>query len=164
MNIYASTHTDPEGIARRRAIVELIRDRAVHSQKELAGLLHRRGYRATQATLSRDLQSLGIGKVPGTEGARYVLPSPPNEVLDVSQQRLEIGVFVQSAEIIGNLVLVRTPPGNAHGVARALDLLAWPEIAGTIAGDDTILVVSRGGAAARALHKRLAQAVGRSLR
>jgi transcriptional regulator of arginine metabolism len=161
MNIYAS---DQEGMARRQAIVDLVRARAIHNQKELAGLLRRRGYEATQATLSRDLRSLGIGKVPGREGARYVLSTPAHEVMDETQKRLEIGAFVLSAEVIGTMVLVRTPPGNAHGVARALDLLDWPEIAGTIAGDDTILVVSRSTALARSVHKRLGEAIGRSLR
>ena len=163
MNIYASARSDPEAMARRQAIVDLIRDREIHSQKELAGLLHRRGYEATQATLSRDLRSLGIGKIPGSAGARYVLSTPAHEVMDDTQKRLEIGAFVQSAEVIGNLVLVRTPPGNAHGVARALDLLGWTEVAGTIAGDDTILVVARNNAAARTFRKRLVEATGRPL-
>jgi transcriptional regulator of arginine metabolism len=161
MNIYAS---DQEGTARRQAIVDLVRARTIHNQKELAGLLRRQGYAATQATLSRDLRSLGIGKVPGSEGARYVLSAPLHEVMDETHKRIEIAAFVQSAEVIGTMVLVHTPPGNAHGVARALDLLGWPEIAGTIAGDDTILVISRSTSLARSFHKRLGEATGRSLR
>ncbi len=168
MNIHAKPPAaghDPDGIARRQAIVELIGARPIRSQEELARLLRRRGHRATQATLSRDLRSLGIGKVPGGEGgARYVLPEPARDLLDEVRQRLEIGAFIQNVEVVGSLAVVRTPPGNAHGVGRALDLLGWPEIAGTIAGDDTILVVTRGARAARSFLRRLTRATGRSLR
>jgi transcriptional regulator of arginine metabolism len=165
MNIYASARAiDIDASARRQAIVELVGTHRIQNQKELAQLLRRRGYRATQATLSRDLKSLGIGKVPGSEGTRYVLSTSPREVLDESQKRLEMDAFIQTVELIGNLGLVRTPPGNAHGVARAFDLLGWPEIAGTIAGDDTILVVTRTSAAARSFRKRLGQATGRTFR
>ena len=168
MNIYASRRggpQDPDAVARRQAIVELIGAVAIRSQQELADQLKRRGFQATQATLSRDLRNLGIGKVPGVEGgARYVLPKAPQDVMDQSQRKLEIGVFVQSVELIGNLVLVRTPPGNAHGVGRALDTLGWPEIAGTIAGDDTILVVTRTVAAGRSFRKKLSDITGRAYR
>jgi transcriptional regulator of arginine metabolism len=156
---------DPDGIARRQAIVALVGAGAIHSQAELQRRLRRRGHRATQATLSRDLKALGIGKVPGAGGAaRYVLPGPARDLMDETRKRLEIEAFIQTVEIVGNLVLVRTPPGNAHGVGRALDLLGWPEIAGTVAGDDTILVVTRSAAAARSLRKRLSSAAGRTLR
>ena len=168
MNIYANRgggSRDPHAIARRKAIVDLVGAGPVRSQRELADLLRRRGYETTQATLSRDLRSLGIGKAPSSEGStRYVLAKPGHEVLDESRIRLEIGAFIQTVELIGNLVLVRTPPGNAHGVGRALDLLGWPEIAGTIAGDDTILVVTRARNAARSFRNRLAQSTGRNFR
>ena len=153
---------DPEASARRQAIIDLVGTVAIHSQRELADHLGRRGHNATQATLSRDLKSLGIGKVPGADGpARYVLSKPPHEVVDEAQRRLEIGAFIQSLELVGNLVIVRTPPGNAHGVGRALDSLGWPEIAGTIAGDDTILVVTRTFAAARSFRRKLSEVTRR---
>src|SRR5215471_15098404 len=168
MNIYSQRSRpsrDPHAIARRQAIVELVGEGPVHSQRELADLLRRRGYETTQATLSRDLRSLGIGKAPSREGAtRYTLAKPAHEVLDESRIRLEIGAFIQTVELIGNLVLVRTPPGNAHGVGRAFDLVGWSEIAGTIAGDDTILVVTRTRAAAKSFRNRLAQSTGRKFR
>jgi len=149
-------------MARRQAIVDLVGAKPVHSQRELADLLRRLGYDTTQATLSRDLRSLGIGKAPSSDGApRYILAKPAHEVFDESRIRLEIGAFIQTIELIGNLVLVRTPPGNAHGVGRALDLLGWPEIAGTIAGDDTILVVTRTRVTARSFRNRLSQSTGR---
>jgi transcriptional regulator of arginine metabolism len=167
MNIHARPRRtqDPDAVARRRAIVELIGSEPIHSQRELAEHLRRRGHETTQATLSRDLRGLGIGKAPAMEGpTRYVLTKPQHEVFDQSRVRMEVGAFIQTVELIGNLVLIRTPPGNAHGVGRALDVLGWPEIAGTIAGDDTILVVTRTRASARSFRKRLAEATGRTFR
>jgi arginine repressor len=114
MNIYAPRRggpQDPDATARRQAIVDVVQAVAIRSQQELADHLRRRGFQATQATLSRDLRNLGIGKVPGSEGgARYILPKTPHEVMDESQRRLEVGAFIQSVELIGNLALVRTPP------------------------------------------------------
>lgn len=168
MNIYAPGRggpQDPNAAARRQAIVEVVQAVAIRSQQELADHLRRRGFQATQATLSRDLRNLGIGKVPGSEGgARYILPKTPHEAMDESQRRLEVGAFIQSVELIGNLALVRTPPGNAHGVGRALDSLGWPEIAGTIAGDDTILVVTRTATAARSFRRKLSDITRRAYR
>lgn len=165
MNSYASPRggtPDPEAAARRQAIIDLVGTVAIHSQRELADHLGGRGHSATQATLSRDLKSLGIGKVPGADGpARYVLSRPRHEAVDEAQRRLEIGAFIQSLELVGNLVIVRTPPGNAHGVGRALDTLGWPEIAGTIAGDDTTLVITRTIAAARSFRRKLSDVTGR---
>ncbi|HEX5030025.1 MAG TPA: arginine repressor [Tepidiformaceae bacterium] len=167
MNIYAPRRggpQDPDATARRKAIVEVVQAVAIRSQQELADHLKHRGFQATQATLSRDLRNLGIGKVPGSEGVRYVLPKAPHEVMDESQRRLEVGAFIQSVELIGNLALVRTPPGNAHGVGRALDSLGWPEIAGTVAGDDTLLVVTRTATAARSFRRKLSDITRRAYR
>jgi transcriptional regulator of arginine metabolism len=159
MNTHAATGGSATA-ARRRAVAELVATGRIADQAELARRLSRRGFQVTQATLSRDLKSLGIGKVPSPAGAAYVLPGPAREVLDDRQLKLEIEVFVHEVKVVGNLVLVRTPPGNAHGVARAIDLLGWPEVEGTIAGDDTILVVARTPARAARFRGRLA-ALGR---
>jgi len=166
MNIHATRtgRTDTSAHARRQAIAELVAQEPVHSQAELARLLRRRGFRATQATLSRDLRSLGIGKAPAAgEGTVYVVGAPAREVLDGRRLRLEIEAFVQEVKVVRNQVLVRTPPGNAHGVARALDLLGWPEVEGTLAGDDTILVVTRSTARAERFRTRLSELAGRRL-
>lgn len=149
-------------MSRRAAIVELVAERPVRSQAELARLLRQRGIQATQATLSRDLHSLGVGKVPSADGSRYVLPGPSRDVIDARRRQIELETFVQSVRVVGNQVLVRTPPGNAHGVGRALDLLGWSEVAGTLAGDDTVLVIVETTAAARAFRRRLGALVGRS--
>lgn len=167
MNIHASprrSRLDASAVARRQAIAGAVSTRHIHSQEELGRLLRQQGIRVTQATLSRDLRSLGIGKIPATEGsAYYVLPAPSRDVLDARRQRLEIEAFVHEVKLVRNLVLVRTPPGNAHGVARAIDLLGWPEVEGTVAGDDTVLVVTRSTDRAGRFRRRLAELAGRRL-
>jgi transcriptional regulator of arginine metabolism len=166
MNIHATPGAgrgEEDGVSRRQTIVEILSERRISSQAELARLLQRRGFHATQATLSRDLKSLGVGKVPVDGKTYYMLPLPPREVLDVHRQRLEIEAFVQEVKPVQNLVIVRTPPGNAHGVARALDLLGWSEVEATLAGDDTILVVTQTSATAARFCRKLAELAKRRL-
>jgi transcriptional regulator of arginine metabolism len=136
--------------ARHARIVALIRDRAVHSQTELAELLGAEGVAATQATLSRDLEELGAVKVRGTDGgpAVYVVPPEGGGPMRPAQQapprlvRL-LRELLTGADASGNLVVLRTPPGAAQFLASALDRAGLPEVVGTIAGDDTIMVVAR---------------------
>jgi transcriptional regulator of arginine metabolism len=129
--------------ARQARIVELIRDRAVHSQTELLSLLEAEGIATTQATLSRDLDELGALKVRGA----YVIPDDGSPVRGVEggTARLArlLGEVLVSADASGNLAVLRTPPGAAHYLASALDRAAMHEVVGTIAGDDTIFVVAR---------------------
>ena len=129
--------------ARQARIVELIRDRAVHSQTELLGLLEAEGVATTQATLSRDLDELSALKVRGA----YVIPDDGSPVRGVEGgtgrlARLLADLLV-SADASGNLAVLRTPPGAAHYLASALDRAALHYVVGTIAGDDTLLVVAR---------------------
>jgi transcriptional regulator of arginine metabolism len=143
--------------ARHARIVALIRDRAVRSQTELAELLASAGIQVTQATLSRDLEELGAVKVRGTDGgpAAYLIPEegkPPLRPAEQAPARLVrlLRELLTGADASGNLVVLRTPPGAAQFLASALDRSGLPEVVGTIAGDDTILVVARetvGGAA-----------------
>jgi transcriptional regulator of arginine metabolism len=130
-------------VARQARIVELIRDRAVHSQTELLGLLEADGIGTTQATLSRDLDELGALKVRGA----YVIPDDGSPVRGVEggTARLArlLGDLLVSADASGNLAVLRTPPGAAHYLASALDRAALHDVVGTIAGDDTLLVVAR---------------------
>ena len=129
--------------ARQARISELIRDRAVHSQTELLGLLEADGIATTQATLSRDLDELGALKVRGA----YVIPDDGSPVRGVEggTARLArlLGEVLTSADASGNLAVLRTPPGAAQYLASALDRAALNDIVGTIAGDDTLLVVAR---------------------
>ena len=142
--------------ARQARIRELIEVQPVTSQTQLAALLAEGGIEVTQATLSRDLEELGAVKLRGSDGApaSYVLP-PENAPLRPAQAapaRLTrlLGDLLTAAEGSANLAVVRTPPGAAQFLASAIDKVGLPDVLGTIAGDDTLLVVSRrpdGGAA-----------------
>ena len=136
--------------ARHARITALIRDRAVRSQAELGDLLAAEGLATTQATLSRDLEELGAVKVRGTDGtaAAYVIPedgSGPLRTAEQAPERLRrlLRELLTGADASGNLVVLRTPPGAAQFLASAFDRSGLPDVVGTIAGDDTILVVAR---------------------
>jgi len=136
--------------ARHARIVALIRERAIRSQTELADLLGGEGLQVTQATLSRDLEELGAVKVRGTDGvaAVYLIPEEGDRPMRPAQQapaRLQrlLRELLTGADASGNLVVLRTPPGAAQFLASAFDRSGLPEVVGTIAGDDTILVVVR---------------------
>jgi len=123
-------------------LAQLIGERQFSSQEQLAAALARANAPVTQATLSRDLRSLGVGKRPGNNGkAFYQLPGPASETLDRDRQLLDIRAFVNEIRIAQNLAIVRTPPGHANGVARAIDLLHFDRVVGSVAGDDTVLIV-----------------------
>ena len=143
-------------------LTQLLSDRRFSSQDELTRALGREGAPVTQATLSRDLRSLGVIKRPVADGASaYELPGPPTEQLDRERQRLDLRAFVNEIRLAQNLVVVKTPPGHANAVGRAIDLQGLGEVVGTIAGDDTILVVTEDAAAARRFKKQLDQRSGR---
>jgi transcriptional regulator of arginine metabolism len=136
--------------ARHARIAALIRERAIRSQGELGDLLAAEGLATTQATLSRDLEELGAVKVRGTDGAAasYVIPEEGQAPLRSAEQAPErlrrlLRELLTGADFSGNLVVLRTPPGAAQFLASALDRSGLPEVVGTIAGDDTILVVAR---------------------
>ncbi len=143
-------------IRRLATLTRLLGGRRFSSQEELAAALARDGIEVTQATLSRDLRSLGVGKRPDASGkAVYTLPGPATEALDRERQVLDLKAFVNEVRVAQNLVVVRTPPGHAHGVGRALDMADYEGVVGTVAGDDTILVVLEDGVKARRLKKHL---------
>jgi transcriptional regulator of arginine metabolism len=135
--------------ARQARIVELITQRAVHSQSELLALLEAEGIGSTQATLSRDLDELGAVKLRGADGGIpvYVIPDDGSPVrgIEGGTARLArlLGELLTSVDSSGNLAVLRTPPGAAHYLASALDRAALHDVVGTIAGDDTLLVVAR---------------------
>lgn len=127
---------------RQRAILALIAARPIHSQEELAMLLEQQGYEATQATVSRDIKELGLMKVPlkGGGGAfKYVEPS--QGPMFASRLHRIVAELVSSVKGSVNQIVLRTPPGSAMMVASAIDNAEWPEVIGTIGGDDTILVI-----------------------
>ncbi|MGQ0844443.1 MAG: arginine repressor [Sporichthyaceae bacterium] len=139
--------------ARHRRIVELLSRVRVHSQGELGDLLGQDGLTVTQATLSRDLDELGavrirddhgdlVYAVPGDGGDRR--PRVPNDVAANTTRLARIAEeLLVSAEASANLVVLRTPPGAAQFFASAIDQAGLPDLLGTIAGDDTVLVITR---------------------
>ena len=134
--------------ARQARIVELLEASPVSSQTELGRLLSASGVEVTQATLSRDLDELGAVKVRTSAGMTYALPPEgqprpgTSEAVDARLARMLEELLV-SAEATGGLVVLRTPPGGAHLLGSALDRAGLPEVAGTVAGDDTVLLVCR---------------------
>ena len=134
--------------ARQARVTELITRGAVHSQSELADQLVASGLSVTQATLSRDLAELGAFKVRGSAGLVYALPAHPlaNGSSGVGPGPLlarRLTELLVSAEAAGSMVVLRTPPGGAHLLASGIDGAELAEVAGTLAGDDTVLLVCR---------------------
>jgi transcriptional regulator of arginine metabolism len=134
---------------RQARIVALLSTQSVHSQTELATLLGDEGIDVTQATLSRDLEELGAVKLRGADGGVgvYVVPEDGSPVRGVAggTERVTrlLGDLLVSTDASGNLAVLRTPPGAAHYLASAIDRAALPYVVGTIAGDDTVLLVAR---------------------
>ncbi len=148
--------------ARQARIVELLAAGPVASQTELGRLLADQGVPVTQATVSRDLEELGAVKVRTPRGMAYALPpegQPRPGTADAVDARLArlLEELLVSAEATGGLVVLRTPPGGAHLLGSALDRAGLSEVAGTVAGDDTVLLVTRAPAtpASAALASRL---------
>jgi len=141
---------------RQRLIADLLRSRAVASQEALLAALREEGLATTQATISRDLDQLGAIKLRRDGITSYALPDEIS-VANAPERRLRaiLAEWVRSVEPVGQLVIVRTPPGSAHLVGVALDQARLPEIAGTICGDDTIFIAARSAAEATDLAARL---------
>ena len=147
---------------RQRAIRDLVDQRPIRTQQELADALRERGFRTTQATISRDVAELGLVKA-GREGIQaYALPPRLVEAETSGEDRLrkllaDLPVELREA---GLLVVVKTLPGSAHAIAAALDRARWPEVAGSIAGDDTVFVACPDRAALRRATARVREYAG----
>ena len=143
---------------RQHRITRLLESAAVGSQSHLVELLAADGIDATQTTVSRDLEELGALKVrlPGGETA-YALPElPSHQVAPEDHLRRVLGEWVVEAGHSGNLIVLRTPPGSAHVVGSALDRSGFPGVIGTVAGDDTVLVVASEATGGATVARRLA--------
>jgi transcriptional regulator of arginine metabolism len=138
---------------RQASIARYLAEMGVTSQQELVSLLARAGQPATQATISRDLEELGAIKVRRNGHVVYALPAPPPS----AGAGPVLASSVAGVESSGNLVIVHTPPGHAGMVASMIDREALEGVAGTVAGDDTILIVCREGTPARGVEGRLRQ-------
>jgi transcriptional regulator of arginine metabolism len=150
---------------RQHRIAKLLENEAVGSQAHLVELLAADGIDATQTTVSRDLEELGALKVRLPGGATaYALPElPSQQIAPEDHLRRVLGEWVVEVERSLNLVVLRTPPGSAHVVGSALDRSGFPGVIGTVAGDDTVLVVASEEPGGTVVADRLAEVAGLEL-
>ena len=142
--------------ARRQAVIlELIDREPLQNQERLRRRLHQRGFETTQATISRDIKELGLVKRAGDGAYQRPGAETPNPETALAALERAVASFLRSVERVQQLVVVRTGVGQAQPLALALDRAHLDDVVGTIAGDDTILVIARGARNAAALTKRL---------
>jgi transcriptional regulator of arginine metabolism len=141
-----------DNLYRRNQILELLQHDNVTTQEELRRRLARRGIHVTQATVSRDVEELGLIKT----RSGYRRPDAP-EPVSTPQPTLTVVLkeFVRDVLQASNMVVVKTHPGNAHSVGVALDAEQWPEVVGTVAGDDTIFIATPSGRQAAQIRKKI---------
>jgi transcriptional regulator of arginine metabolism len=140
---------------RRNMLAKIIREHAVGRQSELVAMLRKHGHVATQSSISRDLRELGVAKL----GDRYVLPDP---LATPRSDFPTLKPFVSALLTAGtNLTVLKTTVGSAQSVAVAIDTARWPEVVGTISGDDTIFIATAGAREQRKLGERLRAVFGR---
>jgi transcriptional regulator of arginine metabolism len=147
---------------RRRGIIrEILENDPPTNQKELVARLTARGIEADQSTVSRDLRELGAVRLPGRDG-RLVYGFPGEESVPRGEDELRRGMkdYVVGVEASGNIIILRTAPGNAQAMAAILDRTRLAEVAGTVAGDDTILVVVREGFGTEETAERFGEMAG----
>lgn len=133
---------------RQHAILDIIRGASVQTQEQLAEILASRGIETTQVTLSRDIRELGLAKT--VDGYRQLAAARSGPTVDEAAAE-----FLTEIRIAKNIVVLKTRPGSASPLAVALDQADWPEIVGTIAGDDTVLIVAPDDEAAARIRARL---------
>ncbi len=144
-------------VRRQQAILSLVSRERLSSQEEIRARLQLFGLEATQSTISRDVEELGLARVHDHEGVRYVVPGEGEAAVPTRLLRHLLEEFALSFVPSGNLLVIRTPPGAASALAEGLDRVGLADVAGTIAGDNTILVVAREGTRARNLERALRQ-------
>ena len=143
---------------RQQQIRDLIGTRPIRTQQELAAALRELGFRATQATVSRDVAEMGLVKISRDDGERaYAVPVRPGQPETSADERLAIILRDLPIKIrpAGLMLVLRATPGSAHAIAAALDRTGWPEVAGSIACDDTVFVACADRQSLDRLQKRL---------
>lgn len=144
---------------RLRIIQEIVAQNNISTQGELAKKLAQVGIQVSQATVSRDIKSLGLTKIKNRDGTvSYVVQSI--NILSLSQDKLKtlrkrVEDSLVSAEVVMNQVVIKTTPGSAHSLAAAIDDIGFSQVVGTIAGDDTILVISKNNEEAQDFYHKL---------
>ena len=147
--------------ARQTRIRELLFEEAVDTHEKLAEVLEQQGIEVSQSTLSKDLRELGVVRVPQAAGGfRYTLPESGATLRDRHILERELQDFLVQAEQAANLVIVRTLSGHAQSVCEAIDRIGWEEVAGTIAGENTIFVAARSERDAAAVVKKISAVCG----
>lgn len=136
---------------RQAQILKLVRTRAITTQEELGEKLAATGLDASQVTLSRDIRELGLIKTAAGYRPQDSTEPPPSS----DNLRRVLQEFLRDLRLAQNLVILRTAPGGAQPVARALDTEDWPEVVGTVAGDDTIFIAAADTRSAKSLRKKL---------
>ncbi len=140
---------------RQSAILDLLSRQIVRSQDTLRRQLAARGIKATQATISRDIKELGLVKRAADGAYQRTQVETPSPAVTGDRVRRAVVEYLRRADRVQQLLVLKTDPGQAQPLAFALDQAAWPEVVGTLAGDDTILVVVRTDRGARTLERRL---------
>ena len=145
---------------RHAAILRIIRRDRVESQEQLRELLRAEGYEVTQATLSRDLRLLGLAKVADADGgSHYTAPPEGGAGIRPHLEQL-LPTLLVSLDAVGPFLVLKTATGAAQPLGVAVDGAGWPEVIGTIAGDDTLLLITKNERARRAVHVRLKELAG----
>lgn len=141
---------------RHKYILQLTRGKKISTQAQLTAELEKMGHRVSQSCLSKDLKELGLVKIPTEDGSfRYILPKESEDKRVKGLLERELLDFMIDFDYTQNLLILKTIPGSAQGLAAALDATGWPELMATIAGDDTILVVSKTEEQSRAVVDRI---------
>ncbi len=146
-------------VRRQQAILELVAAGRLASQEEIRARLERLGLAATQSTISRDIEELGLARVHDREGVRYVRPGEAAPIAPAGLLSHALREFALSIVPANQLLVIRTPAGAANAIAEALDRAGLPDVAGTIAGDNTILVVPGDGVSPRSVERTLRAAM-----
>jgi transcriptional regulator of arginine metabolism len=142
---------------RQQTILSLVGRERLASQEQIRARLRALGLDATQSTISRDIEDLGLARVHDSRGLRYVVPGGERSPGPLRLLRHLLDEFALSFTRADSMLVVRTPPGAASALAEAFDRVALADVAGTVAGDNTILVVAREGVSPRALERSLAR-------
>lgn len=140
--------------SRHEAIRKLVREKRIRTQTQLVEELKKLGFEVTQATISRDVNQLGLEKVPTEDGKSMYILAEDRHLRRMCED------LVLWAQESGNLVVVKTTPGGASSVAQAIDAARWEEVVGTISGDDTFLVVAYNEEKAKEVARRIRQLAG----
>jgi transcriptional regulator of arginine metabolism len=141
---------------RQAAILRLVGRHSIASQEELKRLLTADGFAVTQATLSRDLRDLGVLRAPTDAGSRYLLPEMLGDSDKPSLDEL-LPQWFSRIDGVGELIVLHTLPSGAAPISEAIDSLSWPEVLGTLAGENTVLIVCRSPAARATVTQRLTE-------